>query len=327
MATKFYKSLFGRDVARPESPSQGSKERGKDHNSRGGGLKEIGLNKPFSYTGVHQDFSTWLSSVKLYLATNEHIYYEDQSKITFALSYMGSGSACTFTEAYINDNTTTLGDLKIFNGWDEFVAILKETFQSLNEYITNFHNCLNKAQISTKDSTAAVFFGKGLNEEINKWILMAGPKPDTVEDWIHQATVACTVMATLKVFSAKATYQDCSYLWKQEQTSHRSRSSSSLKTLYRDPYAMDVDWKSKVQSQSEAPTCYGCGKTGHMKSKCPLSATNSRSSSAQKFCTRILAMLEEFDKASEDEEEPVDHYSGENDEPTDDGGPKGNLDF
>ncbi|KIN96002.1 hypothetical protein M404DRAFT_33662 [Pisolithus tinctorius Marx 270] len=122
-------------------------------------------------------------------------------------------------EAYINENTTALGDLKIFDGWDKFVTKLKETFQVgdtrstpliylsaicqgdclLNKYITNFCNCLNKAQISTEDLTAAVFFGKGLNEEINKWILMAGPKPDTIKDWIWQATAAHAVMATLKV--------------------------------------------------------------------------------------------------------------------------------
>ncbi|KIO05140.1 hypothetical protein M404DRAFT_25757 [Pisolithus tinctorius Marx 270] len=227
---------------------------------------------------------------------------------------MGSGLAHTFAKAYVNENMTVLGDLKIFDGWDEFVTKLKETFQ---------------AQISTKDSTAAVFFSKGLNEEINKWILMVGPKLDTIKDWICQATVACVAMATLKVFSGKAMYQDRSYLWKQEQSSHGPRLSSSPKTLYQDPYAMDVDWKSKVQSQSKAPTCYGCSKTGHMKSKCPLSATNSKSSSAQKFHTCILAMLEEFAKALEnkEEQEPMDHYSGENDEPTDDRGPKGNLDF
>ncbi|KIO04643.1 hypothetical protein M404DRAFT_26094 [Pisolithus tinctorius Marx 270] len=109
MAAKFYKSLFGRDV--------------------GGRLKEIGLNKPFSYNGAHQDFSAWLSSVKLYLTTNDHIYYEDQSKITFTLSYMGNGSAHAFAEAYVNENTTALGDLKIFDGWDKFVTKLKETFQ------------------------------------------------------------------------------------------------------------------------------------------------------------------------------------------------------
>ncbi|KIN93978.1 hypothetical protein M404DRAFT_35520 [Pisolithus tinctorius Marx 270] len=175
-------------------------------------------------------------------------------------------SHCAFAEAYVNENTTALGDLKIFNGWDEFVTKLKETFQvgdakataliylstihqgdcSLDKYIADFRNCLNKAQISTHDTTAMVFFGKGLNEEVNKWILMSGPKPDTVEDWIRQATVACAAMATLKVFSGKATFQDCSYLWKQEQGLHGSKSTSSQKPLYRDPYTIDVDRKSKV---------------------------------------------------------------------------------
>ena len=61
-------------------------------------ITEICIGYPDEYDGKAETAQAWMDSVQLYLLINHALYYDNDRKITFALSYMKKGSAATWAE-------------------------------------------------------------------------------------------------------------------------------------------------------------------------------------------------------------------------------------
>ena len=61
-------------------------------------IAEIHIGCPDEYDGKAETAQAWMDSVRLYLLINHALYYDDDRKIAFTLSYMKKGSAATWAE-------------------------------------------------------------------------------------------------------------------------------------------------------------------------------------------------------------------------------------
>ena len=61
-------------------------------------ITEIHIGCPDEYDGKAKTAQAWLDAIRLYLLINHALYYDDDRKIVFALSYMKKGSAATWAE-------------------------------------------------------------------------------------------------------------------------------------------------------------------------------------------------------------------------------------
>ena len=61
-------------------------------------ITEIRIRCPNEYDGKAETAQAWLDSVQLYLLINHALYYDNDRKIAFALSYMKKGSAVIWAE-------------------------------------------------------------------------------------------------------------------------------------------------------------------------------------------------------------------------------------
>ena len=61
-------------------------------------ITEICIGSPDEYDGKAETAQAWMDSIRLYLLINHTLYYDDDRKIAFTLSYMKKGAAATWAE-------------------------------------------------------------------------------------------------------------------------------------------------------------------------------------------------------------------------------------
>ena len=71
-------------------------------------ITEIRIRYPNEYDGKVETAQAWLDSVRLYLLINHALYYDDDRKIAFTLSYMKKGSAAIWAEVHRQQGLATL---------------------------------------------------------------------------------------------------------------------------------------------------------------------------------------------------------------------------
>ena len=69
-----------------------------------------------------------MDSIRLYLLINHTLYYDDNRKITFALSYMKKGSTATWAEVRCQQGLATLS----FGTFTQFQTDFETTFVNTN---------------------------------------------------------------------------------------------------------------------------------------------------------------------------------------------------
>ena len=69
-----------------------------------------------------------MDSVRLYLLINHALYYDDDRKIAFALSYMKKGSTATWAEVHRQQGLATL----LFGTFTQFQTDFETTFINTN---------------------------------------------------------------------------------------------------------------------------------------------------------------------------------------------------
>ena len=91
-------------------------------------ITEIRIRCPDEYDGKAENAQAWLDSVRLYLLINHALYYDDDRKITFTLSYMKKGSAAIWAEVRRQQGLTTLS----FRTFTQFQTDFETTFVNTN---------------------------------------------------------------------------------------------------------------------------------------------------------------------------------------------------
>jgi hypothetical protein len=138
---------------------------------------EIKIKTPENFDGRPEHVNRWLGSVKRYLDINSHIYFDDDRKVLFALSYMQSGPAESWVEDFTNDTATivTSGQAKGYGNFATFTQLVKNDFGPANA--TASAAVRRKTPDDETPETSKV-------EEIsNEEILM---KTKITEDWIFK---------------------------------------------------------------------------------------------------------------------------------------------
>ena len=91
-------------------------------------ITEIRIRCPNEYDRKAETAQAWLDSVQLYLLINHALYYNDNRKIAFALSYMKKGSAAIWAEVRRQQGLATLS----FGTFTQFQSDFETTFVNTN---------------------------------------------------------------------------------------------------------------------------------------------------------------------------------------------------
>ena len=170
-------------------------------------ITEIRIRCPDEYDGKAETAQAWMDSIRLYLLINHALYYDDDRKITFALSYMKKGSAATWAEVRRQQGLATLS----FGTFTQFQTDFETTFintnttreamswlstthidsgEQLQEYINTFKLNVVRAQYNEQKDAATLisYFSTGLPTWIMHRIQAMDTVPTTLVIWYEKAT-------------------------------------------------------------------------------------------------------------------------------------------
>ena len=91
-------------------------------------ITEIRIGCPDEYNGKAETAQAWLDSIRLYLLINHALYYDDDRKIAFALSYMKKGPAAIWAEVHRQQELAILS----FGMFAQFQQDFENTFVNTN---------------------------------------------------------------------------------------------------------------------------------------------------------------------------------------------------
>ena len=234
--------MLNQPPAAPAAPSAASTK-----------ITEIRIRCPNEYDGKAETAQAWLDSVQLYLLINHALYYDDDRKITFALSYMKKGSAAIWAEVRRQQGLATLS----FGTFAQFQQDFKNTFVDTNA-AREAMNWLSTTHINS---------GEQLQEYINTFKLnVVRAKYDEMKDaatlisyfsagaptWImHRIQAMDTIPTTLTLWYEKAAHfhlqkeiaRKIALVHHGNAPPPRSNQSPRLPNSRpsRDPNAMDID--------------------------------------------------------------------------------------
>ena len=169
-------------------------------------ITEIRIGCPDEYNGKAETAQAWLDSVRLYLLINHALYYDDDRKITFTLSYMKKGSAAIWAEVHRQQGLATLS----FGTFTQFQSDFENTFvdtnatreamnwlstthinsgEQLQEYINTFKlNVVHAKYNELKDAATLIsYFSAGVPTWIMHRIQAMDTVPATLALWYKKA--------------------------------------------------------------------------------------------------------------------------------------------
>ena len=169
-------------------------------------ITEIRIGCPDEYDGKAETAQAWLDSVQLYLLINHALYYDDDRKIAFALSYMKKGSAAIWAEVCRQQGLATLS----FGTFAQFQQDFENTFvdtnaaqeamnwlsttridsrEQLQEYINTFKlNVVRAKYDKLKDAATLIsYFSAGVPTWIMHRIQAMDTVPTTLALWYEKA--------------------------------------------------------------------------------------------------------------------------------------------
>ena len=169
-------------------------------------ITEIRIGCPDEYDGKAETAQAWLDSVRLYLLINHTLYYDDDRKIAFTLSYMKKGSAAIWAEVCCQQGLATLS----FGMFAQFQQDFENTFvdtnatreamnwlsttrinsgEQLREYINMFKlNVVRAKYDETKDAATLIsYFSTGVPTWIMHRIQAMDTVPTTLVLWYEKA--------------------------------------------------------------------------------------------------------------------------------------------
>ena len=176
--------MLNQPPATPAAPSAASTK-----------ITKIRIGCPDEYNGKAETTQAWLDSIQLYLLINHALYYDDDRKIAFTLSYMKKGSAVIWAEVCRQQGLDTLS----FGTFAQFQTDFEGTFfdtnaaqeamnwlsttrinsrEQLQEYINTFKlNIVRTKYDELKDAATLIsYFSAG----VPTWIMHHIQAMDTV---------------------------------------------------------------------------------------------------------------------------------------------------
>ena len=173
-------------------------------------VTEICIGCPEEYDGKPETAQAWLDSVHLYLLINSALYYNDDRKIAYALSYMKKGSAATWAEVCHQQGFAS----QSFGTFNTFETDFKKAFRNANvqqeamnwlatthiatreqlqEYINQFKlNVVHAKYDEIKDATTLIsYFSTRIPIGLMQHIQAMDNIPATIAGWYKKAAHFC----------------------------------------------------------------------------------------------------------------------------------------
>jgi hypothetical protein len=182
-------------------------------------VKELRINLPKPFTGIHSQFPNFLDSLEVYFAINSGVYDSDTKEIGFALSFL-EGNASSWKTAFIQSHTTN-GTLSL-GSYNTFISDLKKAFEEVDrkgdamyklqhlkqgskpaeELVSEFRVLAHHADLiaearspRTTPTTSYVaadlllqtWFKESLNRPLLERILLSESEPSSLEEWFEKA--------------------------------------------------------------------------------------------------------------------------------------------
>jgi Retrotransposon gag protein len=162
--------------------------------------REVKIRAPSDFTRDRTKTKKFLQEIELYIRANPSTYSDDEKKCILALSFMTEGTAATWAQNHVDQNTNlgTWADLKAaikkaFSPIDDAGMVrteLKELRQGqgdLEDYITQFKILKGRCGI-TNDTALIEYFMYGLHPKLLKKVFGKDNVPDTLDRWIDAAS-------------------------------------------------------------------------------------------------------------------------------------------
>ena len=173
-------------------------------------ITEIHIRCPDKYNGKLETAQAWLDSIRLYLLINQALYYDDDRKIAYALSYIKKGSAAMWTEvhhqqgftsqsfrtfaAFETDSEKAFGNVNVQQEAMNWLATTRiATGEQLQEYINQFKlNVVHTRYDEIKDAATLIsYFSTGIPVRLMQQIQAMDNVPTTITGWYEKAAHFC----------------------------------------------------------------------------------------------------------------------------------------
>ncbi|KAI5115999.1 hypothetical protein M0805_004878 [Coniferiporia weirii] len=253
--------------------------------------KEINLAKPNEFDGTREYASRFLSSCKMYLCINKHIYDTDELKINFVLSFMQTQTAGdwainreSLASAYAidskgNKTTTIVG----YGTWDDFVKDFKTTFittddtneaqQALiklkqtgtaDDFNNQFQSLATRSGISSLEALIALYQA-GLTPALLKTIYNRNTMPATINDWYKVASRSDNIYRRLRAIQGPPQpTQSTSHFCKFSNSNPRPNCYNTTPNTNRPP-RLTPEERKKCFKEGR---CLACREKGHNSRDC-----------------------------------------------------------
>ena len=173
-------------------------------------VTEIHIGYPEEYDRKPKTAQAWLDSVCLYLLINSTLYYDDDRKIAYALSYMKKGSAAMWAKvcrqqgftsqsfgtfsAFETDFEKAFGNANVQQDTMNWLTTTRiATGEQLQEYINQFKlNVVHAKYDETKDAATLIsYFSTGIPIGLMQHIQAMDNFPATIAGWYEKAAHFC----------------------------------------------------------------------------------------------------------------------------------------
>jgi hypothetical protein len=256
--------------------------------------KEIRLNAPEPFNGNREDLVSFIQNCRVALSLNSGIYDTDEKQILYILSYMTSGTAKTWKEAYLDE---ILANKKPdFGKFDDFLKKIKEAFSSsdsegearaqlrqlrqgtgqVDDYIAQFRILAGRSKV-TDNKALIEYFMEGIHKSILQKIFALETVPTTIKDWYEKASRFDSQYRRFQEISKRQTGPT--------QQTKKNYAAPRYVNHHHDPNAMDIDTTEldrlsieEREQHMQERRCFHCHKIGHFARECRSKQTSAQNS-------------------------------------------------